>query len=426
MEFSENFLHFIWKFRLLNTTELFCTNGEALQVLHPGIVNKNAGPDFEEAKIVIGKTTWAGQVEIHMQSSEWMLHGHHHNIAYDSVILHVVYKHDKPVYRTNGTLIPTLVLENRFSPHLLTNYKTLMASVNSFPCKQHIATVDPVIVESFLTRLMVERMEEKSREMLDQLKQHKGNWEQTFYCFLARNFGFKVNALPFGLLAEALPLYMLYKHKDKPMQIAALIFGQAGFLEQDFFEDYPKELKREYLFLRKKYRLQAIDKSLWKFLRMRPQNFPTVRLAQFAALIAKTTPLFSSVLEGKQLKDIYDLFEDLPVGPFWENHYHFNKPAAKVILQPGLASVHNIVINTVCLSLFSYGKYTGQQEYADRALDFLEKMPPESNAVIRFYRNAGLRITNAFLSQALLQLNKCYCNQKKCLNCGIGIKILKK
>lgn len=426
MKFSEYFLHFIWQFRLFNTAGLCCTDGEALEVLHPGFLNQDAGPDFNLAKIAVGNTTWAGQVEIHLQSSDWTLHGHHNDAAYDSVILHVVYRHDKPIYRSDGTLLPTLELEGRFFPGLLNNYRNLMASGRTFPCAQHIAGVDPLIVNSFLTRLIVERLEEKSAELFGMLKSNKGNWAQTFYSFLARNFGFKVNAVPFGLLADALPFHLLYKHKDNAMQVAALIFGQAGFLGQEFSDEYPKQLQKEYLFLRNKYRLQPVNKSLWKFLRMRPQNFPTVRLAQFAALITKTDHLFSKILEVQSLKAVYELFGALPVNPFWKNHYHFSKPAANVIVQPGIASVHNIVINTVCLFLFSYGKYTDQPLFVNRALDFLENIPAENNTIIRLYRDAGLKITNAFSSQAVLQLNKCYCTQKKCLNCGIGIKILKK
>ena len=426
MDFPEHLLHFIWQFRLFNTTRLFSTDGEVLRVLQPGILNKNAGPDFGEARVVIGDTTWAGQVELHLRSSDWMLHGHHKDPAYNSVILHVVYKYDKPVYRSNGTIVPVLVLENLFSAHLLINYKALVASVNKFPCQKHIAAIEEIIVSGFLTRLIVERLEQKSGEVFSKIEKNSGNWEQTFFYFLARNFGFSVNATPFGLLADSMPFSVFSRHYDNLQQITALVFGQAGFLTGDFFEEYPSQLQHEYFYLRKKYTLEPIDNSLWKFLRMRPQNFPTIRLAQFAALLAKSGRLFSKVLKASTAEDLYTLFNDLPVDKYWNTHYHFNKTTRRVIVQPGLAFVHNVIINTVCLFLFSYGRYTDQPLLAERAFRFLEEIRAESNSIVQLYVDAGVKVRDAFTSQALLQLNKYYCTQKKCLNCGIGIKILKK
>ncbi|WEK18164.1 MAG: DUF2851 family protein [Candidatus Pedobacter colombiensis] len=426
MDFSEHFLHFIWQFRLLNSAKLYCEDGEELQVLHPGILNKHAGPDFSGAKLVIDGLNWVGDVEIHLKSSDWLAHGHQHNPAYNSVVLHVVYQYDSPIYRTNGSLVPVLVLKNLFSDHLFANYSELIATVNPFPCQKHIADVDRIVVDAFLSRVMIERFEQKSEEVFKKLSQNRGDWEQTFYYFLARNFGFKVNAVPFELLADALPHHLFSKYKDNALQIAALIFGQAGFLEQPFIEVYPRQLQKEYAFLRKKHSLTHIESALWKFLRMRPQNFPTIRLAQFAALILKSNHLFSKILKAGSVAEMQVLFSELPVNEYWRTHYHFNKNTGKVIVQPGLQFVHNIIINTVCLFLFSYGKYTDQPELVDRAIDFLERIPSESNAIVNQYVSAGVIADRAFTSQALLQLNKFYCSQKKCLNCAIGIKILKK
>ncbi|TCC96002.1 DUF2851 family protein [Pedobacter hiemivivus] len=426
MDFSEHFLHFIWQFRLLNSAKLYCEDGEELQVLHPGSLNKHAGPDFSGAKLVIDGIKWVGDVEIHLKSSDWLAHGHQNDQAYNSVVLHVVYQHDSPIYRTNGSLVPVLVLKNLFSDHLLSNYTELIAHVNPFPCQKHIADVDRLIVDTFLSRIMIERFEQKSEEVFQKLSNNRGDWEQTFYYFLARNFGFKVNAVPFELMADALPWPIFSKHKDNALQITALIFGQAGLLEQPFLDVYPTQLQNEYLFLKKKYGLIPVDPVLWKFLRMRPQNFPTVRLAQFAALILKTNHLFSKILEAGSVKEVRLLFNHLPVNEYWKTHYHFNKSTRQVVVQPGTQSIDNIIINTICLFLFSYGKYTDQPELMDRALDFLENIPAERNAIVNQYVSAGLKVDRAFTSQAILQLNKCYCSQKKCLNCAIGIKILKK
>ncbi|WP_316818384.1 DUF2851 family protein [Pedobacter nyackensis] len=426
MNFNEDFLHFIWRFRLFNSARLICADGEELRVVNPGISNKHAGPDFSGAKLIIDKTTWIGHVEIHLKSSDWLLHGHQHDSFYDGVILHVVYQHDQPIRRTNGSIVPVLVLQGLFSDQLLVNYKELLTTVNYFPCEKHIGHLDSFIVNTFLSRLVVERLQQKSEEVFQKLNVNQGDWEQTFYCFIARNFGFKVNAVPFDLLTAILPQHILLKHKDSALQIEALLFGQAGFLEQEFLEAYPLELQAEYGFLKKKYHLKPMSRSLWKFLRMRPQNFPTVRLAQFSALILKSNQLFSKVLTAYTLSDLYVLFNELPVNEYWQTHYHFNKKTKEVVVQPGAASIDNVIINSVCLFLFCYGKYTDQPDLMDRALDFLEKLPAEHNEVVNQYRYAGVKIGNAFTSQGLLQLNKCYCNQKKCLNCAVGIKILRK
>ena len=426
MDFNEDFLQFIWQFRLLSTSALTCAGGEALQVLNPGVLNKHAGPDFSGARLLIDHTTWIGHVEIHLKSSDWIVHGHQHDNFYDTVILHVVYEHDHPVYRTNGSMVPVLVLKGLFSDRILNNYSTLILSTNHFPCEKQIGRLDQLIVHAFLSRIIMERLEQKSEEVFQKINHNNGDWEQTFYSFLGRNFGFKVNAVPFEMLTTILPHHILAKHKDNALQIEALLFGQAGFLKQAFQEDYPKKLQSEYAFLSKKYKLVPMDNSIWKFLRMRPQNFPTIRLAQFAALMVKSAQLFSKILKAEGLSDLYVIFNDLPVNEYWLEHYHFNKKARQVRIQPGRSFIDNLIINSVCLFLFSYGRYTGQPGLAEQALDLLEKLPAEHNAIVSQYLYAGIKIPDAFTSQGLLHLNKCYCNQKKCLNCAIGIKILKK
>ncbi|SOD11421.1 DUF2851 family protein [Pedobacter xixiisoli] len=426
MRFPEEFLHFVWQFRLYDALQLQTVDGKALKILNCGFPNKHAGPDFSNAKIVIDDTTWAGQVEVHLKSSDWNVHQHQHDYAYENVVLHVVWDYDIDITRADGTIVPTLSLKNKIPQHLFENYQDLIASTYTFPCEQQIGQVDDFVVNGFLSRVLVERLEHKSKEVFERLAQLNGNWDETFYHFMARNFGFKVNALPMQLLAQSLPQTLFAKHKDQPLQIEALIFGQAGFLNQSFERDYSNKLKSEYDFLRKKYVLLPIDISLWKFLRMRPQNFPTLRLAQFAALIVKSSHLFSKVLEVKNVKELHLLFEELDVNEFWLHHYHFNKEAEKVSVQLGKSSIDNLLINTVSLFLFAYGKYTSQANYQTRALYLLESIAAEKNAIVSQYLEAGVIVENACQTQALLQLRKGYCNDKKCLNCGIGLKILKK
>lgn len=424
MNFPEEFLHFIWQFRLYGTQKLRTTIGETIEVLQQGILNKDAGPDFSQAKLIIGDTTWVGNVEIHIKSSDWLLHHHQVDSAYENVILHVVYDDDAPIYRKDGTTIPVLILKGLFPLYLFANYEQLITSANNFPCEKQIHDVDEFLINGFLSRVLVERLAHKAKEVYGKLEELKGDWDETFYHFMARNFGFKVNRIPMEMLAQSLPQQLFAKHKDHPLQIEALIFGQAGFLNQRFEDEYPNELKREYQFLQKKYDLNPIDISLWKFLRMRPQNFPTLRLAQFAALIVRSSHLFSNILIRRDYRNSQILFENLPVNPFWRTHYHFNKKAEKVGVQLGKSSIQNILINTVGVFLFAYGKAMDQENYVTRSFYLLENLGAENNAIIQQYLNAGVNIKNAFNSQAILQLKKTYCNEKKCLNCGIGIKIL--
>lgn len=425
MNFPEDFLHFIWQYRLYGNQPLFTTIGEEIKVLQVGNSNQHAGPDFSNAKLIIAKTTWAGNVEIHIKASDWILHQHQNDNGYENVILHVVYDADEEIYRQDGTLIPTLVLKGLFDPELLEKYEGLVTSVNNFPCEKQVGEVDEFIIDNFLARVLVERLADKSAEVEQKVKELKGDWDEAFYHFMSKNFGFKVNALPMEILAQSLPQQLFAKHKDNPLQIEALLFGQAGFLNQKFEDKYPQELKREYQFLQQKYALNPIDLSLWKFMRMRPQNFPTLRLAQFAALIVNSNHLFSKILTIRDYKNSAQLFENLPVNPFWEKHYHFNKDTKNVSTQLGKNSIDNILINTLSIFFFAYGRTMGQQNHETRALHLLENLPAENNAVIDQFATAGVKVKTAFNSQGLLQLKKKYCNEKKCLNCAIGIKILK-
>jgi hypothetical protein len=426
MQFKEDFLHFIWKFRLYNSQALVVHPQAKLQVINPGLLNKNAGPDFMEAKLRIDETLWVGHVEIHLRSSDWLLHHHQHDPAYDNVILHVVYENDLPVYRKNGCEIPVFVLKGMFDEGLWHNYHALITNANSFPCEKHLRGVDTIVINAFLNRQLVERLESKTMAIHQQLELYKGDWEKTFYYFLARSFGFKVNGAPFELLASSLDLLILKKYQGNSLQFEALLFGQAGFLNGSFEDAYPENLKKEYLFLRKKHQLLPIDVSLWKFLRMRPQNFPTIRLAQYSALLLQHPNLFTKLLELNDFKAYYLLFQHLPVHSYWEEHFHFNKVTSRVSVQIGKSSVENILMNTICLFLYVYGKYTDQDKYIDKAFDLLNFLPAEKNSITEKYKFAGINLDSAFLSQAVLQLNKNFCSQKKCLNCNIGIKILNK
>src|SRR5665213_363851 len=325
MLFTEDFLHYVWKFRLFDRTQLRTNDGDELEIYSAGMHNSDSGPDFQNGRVRIGGTTWAGNIEVHLSSSDWQKHGHSTDNAYDNVILHVVYRDDQPLVLTNGRRVPTLELQNRIPDDLYARYHNLVfGNQTVIPCEASIASVDSLTLHNWLTRVLVERLEKRSAAVIAALNLNRGDWEETFYQFLAANFGFKTNALPFELLAKSLPQNILAKHKNSPAQIEALIFGQAGFLTDNLNDNYPLKLKKEYEFLRKKYNLTPVDAHLWKFMRLRPQNFPTIRLAQFAALVVQSNHLFSKVLETKDAANLRNLFTEIKVNKYWDDHYRFD------------------------------------------------------------------------------------------------------
>ncbi|MBS1502821.1 MAG: DUF2851 family protein [Bacteroidetes bacterium] len=426
MFFTEDFVNYIWKFRLFDRHNLQTTTGENIEVFSAGLPNSDSGPDFHNARLRIGDTTWAGNVEIHINSSDWHKHKHTNDNAYGNVILHVVYRDDEPITLPNGRRLPTLELKERISPELYNRYHHLVYGEQQFiACEGSIHAVDDMTLRNWLTRVLVERLEKRSAAVMSALDKNRGDWEETFYQFLAAQFGFKTNALPFELLARSVPQLTLAKHKDNALQIEALIFGQAGMLGEDFKDDYPKRLKEEYDFLQKKYGLNPIEKHLWKFMRLRPQNFPTIRLAQFAALIVKSNHLFSKVLDFKDVTQLKKLFDGLDANPYWEKHYRFDaesKPSSKSL---GQSSVDILLLNTFVLFLFSYGKHNQQEYYINRSLKLLEQLPAEDNHIVTNFGALGIKVGTAFDSQALLELKNSYCSYKKCLQCGVGNKILR-
>jgi hypothetical protein len=426
MLFTEDFLHYVWKFRLFDKAELKTVDGEAIEIYTTGLQNTDAGPDFQNARIRIGDTVWAGNVEVHVPSSDWAKHNHTFNKAYNNVILHVVYRDDEPVILPNGRRLPTLELQNRIPPELYNRFHSLVyGNQTIIPCEASIGSIDEFTRHTWLTRVLIERLEKRSETVIKALNLNRGDWEETFYQFLAANFGFKTNALPFELLARSLPQKILAKHKNNPLQIEALIFGQAGFLGDDVTGNYPQKLKKEYDFLSKKYGLAPIENHLWKFMRMRPQNFPTIRLAQFAALIVQSNHLFSKVLDIRDVKGLRQLFTETTINPYWDDHYRFNAPSKPVSKTLGQASVDVLLLNTLVLFLFSYGKHLQQEYYINRSMKLLENLPAEKNNIITDFDVLGVKINTAFESQALLELKNNYCNFKKCLQCGIGNKLLK-
>jgi hypothetical protein len=420
----EDLFQYIWKMKLFNTNNLFTTDGESIEIVKVGEHNYNAGPDFFNSKIKIGNTLWVGNVELHVKSSDWLLHKHQYDASFQNIILHVVYMNDKPLYNANGKAIKTLVLKDHISNEVIQKYQSFKDTKAKIACEKSISTVPKAFLNTYLEKLVVNRLEHKSQHIEMLLAENKNNWEQSFYLHLAANFGFKINQTPFEMLARNTPLSIIAKHKANIHQIEALLFGQAGFLNDNFTENYPILLQNEYAFLKKKYQLNSIDKHLWKLSRMRPVNFPTIRIAQFAKLIHQSTHLFSKIIESQNPVELIQLFK-VAASAFWDTHYTFDTAAKHLTKNIGKTAIENLIINTIVPFVFVYGKHYGNQEKCELAIQLLEKLNSEKNSITQLWAKAGLKPDNALQTQALIELKNNHCDLKKCLQCGIGHFIIK-
>lgn len=422
---NESFLHYIWQFQYFDKSDLKTTSGEEIAVLKTGILNSDSGPDFSQSSLKINDMKWAGSVEVHIKSSGWYDHHHERDAAYENVILHVVWEDDKPVYRADGTLLPTLVLRERVDAAMITRYKKLIQHAGAVPCADSLVHVKEITRFSMIERALMQRLETKAGAVRSMLTDNKGDWEETTYQLLAKNFGFKVNADPFLQLARALPYRILRKHSDQPLQIEALLFGQAGFLVAKSKDEYLTALFNEYHFLAKKYSLDAaVHPAQWKFMRLRPANFPTVRIAQFASLLTGQKSIFSRFLEATSAKALLKIVE-VTQSLYWKNHYRFSKKAKGEVPGLGESGQYNLVINTVAPLLVAYGKETDDLRHVERAAELLQSIPAEENKITRQWKQWDMPVTNAFDSQGLIELYTNFCQRKHCLSCSIGSSLLK-
>jgi hypothetical protein len=410
--------------KLFDTNNLRTTDGESITLLQVGLHNLNSGPDFLNAKIKIGQTLWAGNVELHIKSSDWLLHKHQSDPSFQNIILHVVYTDDKPLFYADGKPIKTLVLKNHISNDVIQKYQSFKQNNHNIACEKSISSVPKTFVNTYLEGIIVKRLEHKSQHIEKLLAENQHHWEQSFYLQLAGNFGFKVNQVPFELLARNTPLGIIAKHKENIHQIEALLFGQAGFLNDTFTESYPLMLQNEYAYLKKKFQLVGIDKHLWKLSRMRPVNFPTIRIAQFAALIHQSSHLFSKIIAAEHPNELIKLFK-VAASPFWDRHYTFDAATNQLKKNIGKAAIENLIINTIVPFIFVYGKHYGNEDKCELAIQLLEKLSPEKNTITHLWTLAGVKPNNALQSQALIELKNNHCDQKKCLQCGIGHFIIK-
>lgn len=419
---TEDYLHYIWKHGLFDRSKLQTVNGQAIVITNRGNHNPNAGPDFLEARVAIGEEEWAGHIELHVRSSDWNKHKHQTDKAYNNVVLHVVYEDDAEVRRESGTKIPTLELKGRFDEMGYWRYEQFVGSKRKMACENLLQTVDDVLIQQMLDRVLVERLEEKSTFVNETWERLNSDWSETFYHMLLYAFGLKVNAEAMLSLASRLPLSILRKHRGHALQVESLLFGTAGLLI-DADDVYAAELKKEFDFLQHKYKLQPLEKEQWKFARMRPMGFPTVRLAQISTILNHQTEFFDLCLSGK-LDDIRQALSKAPQ-TYWTTHYRFGKTSPEQNKVPSVKLVDLVLINAIIPTLFAYASKTHQHELRQQALDWLLEIKAEENSIVSHSKNAGIHVKSAYESQAVLQLNKAYCGQRKCLNCAIGVKLLK-
>ncbi|MFZ9388945.1 MAG: DUF2851 family protein [Chitinophagaceae bacterium] len=415
---NERLLQFIWQFQYFNRSGLFTTAAEPVQIISSGKYNIHQGPDFSEARIRIGPATWAGTVELHVFASDWKKHGHHSDENYKNVILHVVWEDD-----TGDRAIPTLELKSRIPGLLLDRYATLLQTGTFIACEKLIGRVKEITWCSWKDRLVAERLTRKAGEVLQMLKDNQVHWEETFWRLLARYFGASVNASAFEEMAQTLPVSLLSRHRSQIHQLEALLMGQAGLLQAESEDPYYILLQREYRFLRLKYKLEPICQPV-HFLRMRPRNFPTVRLAQLAALLQKSGPLFSTVRDLESISELREWF-NVTANDYWHYHYRFGEPSSYRKKNTGLRLLDRIIINCLAPVLFAYGDYYRDLKFRDRAMRWLETTGPERNSYTAGFEKLGVKNISALDSQALIELKRNYCEKKMCLECGIGNEVLK-
>lgn len=423
---KEEFLHFIWKYGLYDHDKLVDNEGNTITVMHPGEYNHDSGPDFFNARIIYGGTLWAGNIEIHTCSSHFDLHGHQHDPMFDNIILHLVHRKDKKVLNSKGEEL--LTVEIVFDESIYERYLALVNNPYIIACHDEVSGFDQFILSSWLSSLAVERLENKSDIISSLLAETGNDWEETFYRLLARYFGFRVNSGPFEMLARALPVRIIRKHSDNRFQIEALLYGTAGMLEEGLFrnaiaDNYYIDLIREYRILSSKYSLKPLHGWIWKFSRLRPANFPTIRISQLAGMLTGQGGLFSKVLETRDVNKLRKIFES-DAFSYWDSHYIFGSERKGRRKKTGEQSADLIIINAVIPLLFLYGKQRGIPELSERALMLLEQTGAEDNAVIRDWHTTGIIAANALSSQALLQLRDNYCRKRRCLDCRIGFPLI--
>ena len=425
---QESFLYFIWKYQYFDKTNLKTTDGKSLDILNVGILNRDVGPDFSYSKILIETLEWNGSVEIHIKSSDWKKHNHQKDAFYTNVILHIVWEDDENCYREDGTIIPQLELKTRTSHTMIERYNILLSEKKPVPCFSFAKEINPLKARSMMDRVLVERLERKTQIFQNILEKEKGDWNSLFFHALVRFFGFKINEEGFQQLSQNTSFSIVHKIHTDLTSTEAYLFGMAGFLvDNKHTDEYFKKLQKEFQYICQKFNLNPPKEyPLWKFLRLRPANFPPLRIAQLASIFHTNAQIFSSLKNTKNTKEIQKIFAT-PISQYWKNHYQFSSPTEnKTQNIIGNNSIDIIIINVVTPILFLFGKMYSNPEMEEKAIDILYSLKNEKNSLSDFYSFIPIKQENAHDSQAILELYNAYCNKKKCLECQIGLDILKK
>ena len=422
--YGEELLQFLWEQRLYDARGLCTTDDRVVEVITPGRIQRNSGPDLEGAQVRIDGQLWAGNVEVHLRSSEWDVHGHQYDPAYTNVVLHVVHQHDQEVRTLAGQVLPTVELRHRLHDTSIGLHLELMRSRAQVPCAHLLHSVDPLRIGPWLERLLIERLERKTMEVEALYRSLGNDAAATVHHMLARAFGMKVNADPFGMLAHAAPLRVLLKYRDDALRTEALLFGQAGLLCTDMVDEYPRQLQQEHAHLARLHGLRPAPLAAWKFARMRPVNFPTLRIAQFAQLIMRCDGHFAALLEEDRLEALRAHLA-VEASTYWTTHYRFDAPSAAQVKRMGDTAVDHVIINAVVPALFALGRLQGSDAFRERAVRLLEQLPAERNKLLEGWACLGLKADTAARGQALIELRNVYCTPKRCLSCGIGNQLLR-
>ncbi|RLZ11979.1 DUF2851 family protein [Faecalibacter macacae] len=421
---KESFLHYIWQMKCLNITDLKTFHGSSIEIINFGKLNHDSGPDFYNAEIVINKQLWVGCVEMHVNSSDWNLHHHSEDESYQNVILHVVWKHDKEIDKLRQSNVETLILEEFVPKEVIFNYQQIVSNkLNQIHCKGLLNKIDWDKISFWFDRLLIDRLEEKSNSIFQLYEESNNSWEEVTFKLLASNFGLKVNKEAFEIWSKSFPFSVLQKNQSDKNRVEALFFSQAGFLE-DEVDEYVKELKNEYNFLQRKYDLNSLNKSIFKFSSMRPHGFPTIRLAQLSSIYSVEKSLFSKIVSFQSIKEIEVYFRNFEPNDYWKTHFVFGKESKETSKQLSISKIHNLIINTILPLKFAY-ELTNDQLDIDYYLEILKQLKVESNSIVETFIDSGFRIKSAKDSQSVIHLKKRYCDEKKCLNCAIGTEVLK-
>ena len=429
----EQLLHYVWRHKMFPLQEMHTTDGKLVEVIDPGLHNRNAGPDFFNAKVKIDGTLWVGNVEIHDRSHDWYVHGHDHDSTYNNVVLHVAGVVDDNVITSDGKFLPQLQLD--VPKEINDHYKELLETDQYPPCYKIIPDLTKLTIHSWMSALQTERLEQKTEAIKARVDRNNGSWEDGYFTTLARNYGFGINGDAFEMWANTLPLKAVDHHRDDVFQIEAIFMGQAGLLELNTIpsqyqrdalnEGYFAKLRNEYQYLAHKFSMKPMDATMWRFLRLRPQNFPHIRISQLANLYYSRRAGLSSLVECTTIEQLKAVLAT-SVTPYWETHYTFGSTSCRNDKNLSPASLNLLMINTAIPMLFAYGKHKSDEAICDRAFDLLEQLKAENNYITRLWQQCGLTAQNAGDSQALIQLKKEYCDKKDCLRCRIGFEYLKR